>query len=349
VVFDKSFQIFAEMLTLSRVDSAFHHVVYTTFMTLSELRYIVAVARERHFGRAAESCFVSQPTLSVAVKKLEEELGVGLFERGQGEVSLTPAGERIVAQAQRVLEEAGMIRDLASQSKDQLVGPLRVGAIPTVGPYLFPHLVTILVMRAKRMPLIIREGFTLMLADQLKRGDLDVIIISYPFAEAGIQTRPLYDEGFSVLMPKQHPLANHKTIMPEQLRRESVLLLSDGHCLRDQILRICPDCQQKSVQDGVLQRNLEGESLETICYMVASGIGITVLPDTAINLNRMPWDLLVSRPLQTKESQRRVALAWRKSFPRPEAINFLWESIRQCNLPSVVMIDEPVLAETAVG
>lgn len=317
-------------------------------MTLSELRYIVAVARERHFGHAAESCFVSQPTLSVAVKKLEEELGVGLFERGQGEVSLTPAGERIVTQAQRVLEEAGVIRELASQSKDQLAGPLRVGAIYTVGPYLFPHLVPILAQRAKGMPLIIRENFTSVLSDQLKRGDLDVIIISYPFDEPGIQTRSLYDEGFSVLLPKNHALASLPSISPDLLQKESVLLLGDGHCFRDQVLRICPDCQQKSTMDGGMQRNLEGGSLETIRYMVASGIGITILPDTAVGLNHVPWDLLTSRPLEAKEPQRRVALAWRKSFPRPAAIDLLWASIRQCDLPGVDLVEEPLLAETAV-
>lgn len=318
-------------------------------MTLSELRYIVAVARERHFGHAAESCFVSQPTLSVAVKKLEEELGVGLFERGQGEVSLTPAGERIVAQAQRVLEEAGVIRELASQSKDQLSGPLRVGAIYTVGPYLFPHLVPVLAQRAKGMPLIIRENFTSMLSDQLKRGDLDVIIISYPYEEPGIQTRPLYEEGFSILLPKQHPLTSQTSIRPEQLQKESVLLLGEGHCFRDQVLRICPDCQQKNVNDGGMQRNLEGGSLETIRYMVASGIGVTILPDTAIGLDHIPWNLLTARPLEASDSQRRVALAWRKSFPRPEAIHLLWESIRQCDLPGVQLVEEPLLAETAVG
>jgi LysR family hydrogen peroxide-inducible transcriptional activator len=317
-------------------------------MTLSELRYIVAVARERHFGHAAESCFVSQPTLSVAVKKLEEELGVGLFERGQGEVSLTPAGERIVTQAQRVLEEAGVIRELASQSKDQLIGPVRVGAIHTVGPYLFPHLVPVLARQAKEMPLIIRENFTSALSDQLKRGDLDVIIVSYPFDEPGIQTRPLYDEGFSVLLPKQHSLASQESIRPEQLQQESVLLLGDGHCFRDQVLRICPDCQQKHLSDGGLQRNLEGGSLETICYMVASGMGITILPDTAIDLNHASWDLLTTRPLKTKESRRRVALAWRKSFPRSQVINLLWESIRACNLPGVELVDEPILIEAAI-
>jgi LysR family hydrogen peroxide-inducible transcriptional activator len=254
-----------------------------------------------------------------------------------------------VAQAQRVLEEAGVIRELASQSKDQLAGPLRVGAIYTIGPYLFPHLVPILAKQAKDMPLIIREHFTSALSDQLKRGDLDVIIISFPFDEPGIQTRPLYDEGFSVLLPKEHPLSSQESIRPEQLQQELVLLLGDGHCFRDQVLRICPDCQQKHLADGGLQRNLEGGSLETIRYMVASGIGITVLPDTAIGLNHLHRDLLTAKPLQAKDSQRRVALAWRKSFPRPHAINLLWESIRTCNLPGVDLVEEPVLEETAVG
>jgi LysR family hydrogen peroxide-inducible transcriptional activator len=318
-------------------------------MTLSELRYIVAVARERHFGHAAESCFVSQPTLSVAVKKLEEELGVGLFERGQGEVSLTPAGERIVAQAQRVLEEAGVIRELASQTKDQLAAPLRVGAIYTVGPYLFPYLVPILTQRAKGMPLIIRENFSSVLSDLLKRGDLDVIIVSYPFDEPGIQTRPLYDEGLSVLLPRRHPLADQPTIRPEQLQNESVLLLGEGHCFRDQVLRICPNCKQKQTVDGGLQRDLEGGSLETIRYMVASGVGVTLLPDTSLAMEHVPWDLLTAKPLEAKDSRRRVALAWRKSFPRHQAIDLLWDSIRECKLPGIELVQEPQLPETAVG
>jgi LysR family hydrogen peroxide-inducible transcriptional activator len=318
-------------------------------MTLSELRYIVAVARERHFGHAAESCFVSQPTLSVAVKKLEEELGVGLFERGQGEVSLTTAGERIVAQAQKVLEEAGVIRELASQSKDQLSGPLRLGAIYTIGPYLLPHLVPVLTQKAVSMPLVIRENFTSVLNEQLRSGELDVIIISYPFDEPGIQTRPLYDEGFSVLLPNRHPLAEKASIAPEDLDGESVLLLGEGHCFRNQVLQICPGCLQKGNSDANLQKNLEGGSLETIRYMVASGIGITILPDSAIGLDQMPWDLLTARPLAMDQSYRRVALAWRKSFPRPEAINLLWESIRSCKLNGVTLVDQPVEMDTAVG
>lgn len=319
-------------------------------MTLSELRYIVAVARERHFGHAAESCFVSQPTLSVAVKKLEEELGVGLFERGQGEVSMTPAGERIVAQAQRVLEEAGVIRELATQSKDQLEGSLRVGAIHTVGPYLFPHLVSVMAQRAKCMPLIITENYTSALSDLLKRGELDVILVTFPFDEPGIQTRPLYDEGFSVLLPGRHPLADQSTIRPEQLQGESVLLLGEGHCFREQVLKICPQCQQKHSADGGQQRSLEGGSLETIRYMVASGVGVTVLPDTALGLDHLPWELLTAKPLEAEGSRRRVVLAWRKSFPRPQAIDLLWESVRQCKLRGIEPVEESAtMAETAVG
>jgi LysR family transcriptional regulator, hydrogen peroxide-inducible genes activator len=318
-------------------------------MTLSELRYIVAVARERHFGHAAESCFVSQPTLSVAVKKLEEELGVGLFERGQGEVSLTPAGERIVSQAQKVLEEAAVIRELASQSKDQLAGPLRLGAIYTIGPYLLPHLVPVLAQKAVSMPLVIRENFTSVLNEQLRSGELDAIIVSYPFDEPGIQTRPLYDEGFSVLLPNRHPLAANATILPQDLEGENVLLLGEGHCFRNQVLQCCPACLQKGNGDSSLQKNLEGGSLETIRYMVASGIGITILPDSAIGLDQMPWELLTARPLAVEDSYRRVALAWRKSFPRPAAIELLWESIRACRLNGVSLVDEPMVVDSAVG
>lgn len=309
-------------------------------MTLNELKYIVAVARERHFGRAAETCFVSQPTLSVAVKKLEQELGVGLFERGIGEVSVTPAGEPIIAQAQRVLEEAARIRSLASQSKDQLSGPLRVGAIYTVGPYLFPQLVSELSLQASRMSLVIREHFTAVLTEQLKQGEQDVIIVSLPFEESGIQVRALYDEPFSVLLSAQHPLIREDFISPWQLESERVLLLGEGHCLRDQILEICPGCMQSNSREESLQRNLEGCSLETIRCMVASGVGITVLPDTAVHRNQIPDELLTSRPFAGDTPKRRIALAWRRSFPRPDAVDLLWRSIRSSVQGGVTLVDD---------
>ncbi|MET0066430.1 MAG: LysR substrate-binding domain-containing protein [Candidatus Thiodiazotropha sp.] len=305
-------------------------------MTLNELRYIVAVAQKRHFGHAAEACFVSQPTLSVAVKKLEEELGVGLFERGQGEVSLTAAGERIVAQAQRVLEEAGMIRQLANQSEDQLAGPLRVGAIPTVGPYLFPSLIPILHHRAPGMSLVIREQVTSVLTEQLKQGELDVVVVSLPYDEPGIMTRPLYNESFSVLLPNQHPLAAHEQIEVSQLEREEVLLLGHGHCFREQVKKICPGCLHTANGDTI-KKSLEGGSLETICYMVASGIGISVIPDSAVGGQHSCWDLLTTRPIAGKPPQRRIALAWRKSFPRPQAVELFADSVNASPVRGVDM------------
>lgn len=305
-------------------------------MTLSELKYIVAVARERHFGRAAESCYVSQPTLSVAVKKLEAELGVGLFERGQGEVSLTPAGLPIIAQAQRVLEEVNQIHQLASLGKNQLIGPLRVGAIYTVGPYLFPELVSELSRDAAQMPLVIRENFTAVLSEQLKQGEQDAIIISLPFKEPGIQTRVLYEEPFSVLLSAGHPLAREQAITPAQLQNENVLLLGERHCFRAQVLAICPGCHQHNSNQDNLQRNLEGCSLETIRCMVASRIGITILPESAIDHHALPSHLLTVRPFAGKVPSRQVALAWRKSFPRPDAVELLWQKVRDCSIGGMV-------------
>lgn len=173
-------------------------------MTLTELRYIVTLAQERHFGRAAERCFVSQPTLSVAVKKLEEELGVALFERSKSSVQVTPLGEKIVAQAQRVLEQSSVIKELANAGKDQLSSPLRIGAIYTIGPYLFPHLIPALTRSAPQMPLYIEESFTANLRRKLRSGELDAIIVALPFTETDVVTKPLYEEHFEVLMPADH-------------------------------------------------------------------------------------------------------------------------------------------------
>lgn len=308
-------------------------------MTLNELRYIVAVARERHFGRAAESCFVSQPTLSVAVKKLEEELGVSLFERGAGEVSLTAVGEQIVAQAQRVLEEAEGVKHLARSGRDQLTGPLRVGAIYTVGPYLFPHLIPIMAERATQMPLVIEENFTAVLRERLRQGKLDAILISLPFEEPGVSLVPLYDESFVLLLPGAHPWAQRESVAVNDLGGENVLLLGAGHCFRDQVLQVCPQCLQATTGDGHLQRNLEGGSLETIRYMVASGLGVTVLPCSAAGADRFSERLVSVRRFAGEAPERRVALAWRKSFPRPKATALLQQAIRACKLDCVSWVD----------
>jgi LysR family transcriptional regulator, hydrogen peroxide-inducible genes activator len=302
-------------------------------MTLTELRYIVAVARERHFGRAAETCFVSQPTLSVAVKKLEDELGVTLFERGPGEVSVTPAGEKIVEQAQRVLEEASRIREIAAAGKDPLAGPLRLGAIYTIGPYLLPKLIPILRRTAPAMQLLIQENFTHRLAEELKSGEVDVILVALPFEAPGVLTRAVYDEPFLVAVPKGHPWENRKRVTSDELTSESLLLLGEGHCFRDQVLEICHTVRSR--ERSPLAKNVEGGSLETIRQMVAGGVGVTVLPATSTNASGGASDLIRIVPFARPAPTRRVGLAWRRSFPRPEAIEALRKAILACNLPQV--------------
>lgn len=297
-------------------------------MTLTELRYIVAVARERHFGRAAEACFVSQPTLSVAVRKLEDELGVVLFERGPSEVTVTPAGERVIAQAMRVLDEARTLKELARHGEDPLSVPMRLGAIYTIAPYLLPHLIPVLHKRAPHMPLLIEENYTGTLTGRLQQGELDVIVISLPFEVPGIITQPLYDEDFVVVLPAGHPLAKKTAVNPADIADETVLLLGAGHCFRDQVLSACPACHRGSAAPGSLQKTLEGSSLETIRLMVASGAGITVLPGTSVSARHNK--LLAVRPFVKPVPTRRVALAWRRSFTRPEAI----QAIRQAILSS---------------
>jgi LysR family hydrogen peroxide-inducible transcriptional activator len=302
-------------------------------MTLTELRYIVAVARVRHFGRAAETCFVSQPTLSVAVKKLEDELGVTLFERGPGEVSVTPAGQKIVEQAQRVLEEAARIRELAAAGKDPLAGPLRLGAIYTIGPYLLPKLIPILRKTAPAMQLLIQENFTHRLSEELKRGEVDVILIALPFEEPGVVTRAVYDEPFMVAVPKGHAWEGRKRVTTDELTNESLLLLGEGHCFRDQVLEICHTVRAR--ERSALAKTVEGGSLETIRQMVAGGVGVTVLPATSTATGSGAGDLIRILPFARPVPTRRVGLAWRRSFPRPQAIEALRKSILACNLPQV--------------
>jgi LysR family hydrogen peroxide-inducible transcriptional activator len=306
-------------------------------MTLTELRYIVAVARERHFGRAAEACFVSQPTLSVAVKKLEDELGVPLFERGPGEVSVTPAGQRIVEQAQRVLEEASRIKEIAAAGRDPLAGPLRLGAIYTIGPYILPKLIPILRRSAPTMQLFIQENFTHRLGEMLKNGEVDAMLIALPYQEPGVSSAALYDEPFFVAVPKGHPWEGRKRVTTEELTNESLLLLGEGHCFRDQVLEICHTVRARE-RSGV-SRTVEGGSLETIRQMVAGGVGITVLPGTSLGAGNTSGDLIRILPFARPAPVRRVGLAWRKSFPRPEAIDALRKAIFACNLPQVTKLN----------
>ncbi|VWX33425.1 LysR substrate-binding domain-containing protein [Limnobacter sp. 130] len=310
-------------------------------MTLTELKYIVALAREKHFGRAADACFVSQPTLSVAIKKLEEELSVSLFERGSNEVSLTPVGERIVVQAQRVLEEASAIKSIAQQGMDPLAGPLRVGVIYTIGPYLLPGLVSSMIERVPSMPLVLQENFTVRLLELLKQGEIDVAVLALPINESGFVIQPLYDEPFMVALPKSHRWSNEETIRSDDLRSENMLLLGTGHCFRDQVLGVCPELSRFSQSSEGIQRTFEGSSLETIRHMVASGVGITVLPSSSVP-NPVPKEsLLTYIPLADDDTRRTVALVWRKSFGRREALEALRVAIMECDLNGVEFLDAP--------
>ncbi|WP_353091859.1 hydrogen peroxide-inducible genes activator [Methylibium sp.] len=305
-------------------------------MTLTELRYIVAVARERHFGRAAEACFVSQPTLSVAIKKLEDELDVKIFERGSNEISTTPLGEEIVRQAQAVIEQAAAIKEIAKRGQDPLAGALRLGIIYTIGPYLLPDLVKHAIDMFPQMPLMLQENFTVKLLDMLRTGELDAAIMAEPFPDTGLAIAPLYDEPFVVACPATHPLAKRESVSSEELKKETMLLLGTGHCFRDHVLEVCPEFARFSSDAEGIRKSFEGSSLETIKHMVASGMGVTVVPQLSVPKEQQPHLRYVpfSAPLPT----RRVVLAWRRTFTRYEAIAALRNAVYACELSGVTRL-----------
>jgi len=298
-------------------------------VTLTELKYVVALAQERHFGRAAARSFVTQPTLSLALAKLEDELGVKLFERNKNEVLVTARGQAIVEQARRVLEEVGKINHLARGSQDQLAGTLRLGVIPTIGPYLLPDLIPILRKRAPGMPLSIEENLTGSLAPMLREGELDVVIIALPFSIPGVKTLVVYEEPFSVVVPEGHRWQDRKGVKPAELSGENMLVLNNGHCFRDQVLEACPGQPNTAQPEG-----RAGSSLETIRNMVASGLGVSVLPSSALT-PRYASKLLKVVPFSTPIPSRKVALAWRASFDRPAAVDALAEAIRAVKIPCI--------------
>ncbi|HYD63645.1 MAG TPA: hydrogen peroxide-inducible genes activator [Noviherbaspirillum sp.] len=314
-------------------------------MTLTELKYIVAVAREKHFGHAAEACFVAQPTLSVAIKKLEDELGVTIFERGGTEISMTPLGAQIVAQAERVLEQTAAIKEIAKQNKDPLAGPLRLGVIYTVAPYLLPPLVKTMIERVPQMPLVLQENFTVRLIELLRQGELDAAIMALPFSDQGLVVQPLYDEPFVVALPRHHPWADRPAIRAEDLKSETMLLLGNGHCFRDQVLEVCPEMSRFSTTGDGIARTFEGSSLETIRHMVASGIGITVLPKASVPDMQARDGMLRYVPFAQPGPSRRIVIAWRKSFTRRPAIEAVRDAVLSCDLHGVTMLREEETAE----
>jgi LysR family hydrogen peroxide-inducible transcriptional activator len=318
-------------------------------MTLTELKYIVAVARERHFGKAAEACYVSQPTLSVAVKKLEEELDVKLFERSANEVSVTALGEDIVRQAQSVLEQAAAIKEIAKRGKDPLDGALTLGIIYTIGPYLLPDLVRQMIARTPQMPLMLQENFTVKLLEMLRTGEIDCAILAEPFPDAGLAVAPLYDEPFMAALPFHHPLATKTQITSDELKSENMLLLGSGHCFRDHVLEVCPEFARFSSNAEGIRKSFEGSSLETIKHMVAAGMGVTLVPRLSVPKEafsakrRRDEDPYVKYlPIVDKDGgtppTRRVVLAWRRSFTRYEAIAALRNAVYACELSGVTRL-----------
>jgi len=320
-------------------------------MTLTELKYIVAVAREKHFGRAADACFVSQPTLSLAVKKLEEELDVKLFERSANEVSVTPLGEDIVRQAQGVLEQAAHIKEIAKRGKNPLAGPLKLGVIYTIAPYLLPELVRKIIQKSPEMPLMLQENFTVKLLEMLRTGEIDCAILAEPFPDAGLATAALYDEPFMAAVPSTHPLAVLPSVTAQALKDETMLLLGNGHCFRDHVLEVCPEFARFSSNAAGMQKSFEGSSLETIKHMVAAGMGVTLVPrlsvpkaELQLPTKRKKGEENYVRYLDIVDANgaapptRRVVLAWRRSFTRYEAIAALRNAVYACELPGVTRL-----------
>ncbi len=315
-------------------------------MTLTELKYIVAVAREKHFGKAAEACHVSQPTLSVAIKKLEEELELKLFERNASEIAVTPLGEQIVRQAQTVLEQAAAIKEIAKRGKDPLSGPLKLGVIYTIGPYLLPNLVRQVIERSPQMPLMLQENFTARLLEQLRLGEIDCAILAEPFPDTNLAIAPLYDEPFVAAVPASHPLAKRPTITTDEIKNETMLLLGTGHCFRDHVLEVCPEFARFSSGTEGIRKSFEGSSLETIKHMVAAGMGVTLVPRLSVPRSAMggPADnsqdlgdasFVHYLPFEGDPPTRRVVLAWRRSFTRYEAIAELRNAVYACELAGV--------------
>lgn len=292
-------------------------------MTLIELKFVLAVAQERNFRRAAEKCFVTQPALSLGIKKLEEELNVIIFERSRSEVTATEVGEKIIEQANIVLEEAAKLKELAKMGDNPLHGLFKLGMIHSVGPYLLPEIIPILRLSAPEMPLEVEENLTANLQMQLRNGVVDAAVVALPFDVPGIQVAILYDEPFSVVVPSGHHWADRKEIHPEELSEEKVLLLNNGHCFSNQVTKACPELSRKG-------EILQGNSLETIRNMVGSNLGITVLPLSA-TVARYQNPLIKVIPFSNPAPTRRIAIAWRKSYVRMAAIDRLKQAILQVN------------------
>jgi LysR family hydrogen peroxide-inducible transcriptional activator len=283
-------------------------------MNLKDLKYLVALADTGHFGKAAERTFVSQPTLSAQLKKLEEFLGVKLVERQPKNVQLTDVGKQVVVRARRMLDEGEQIISLARNNTDPLAGKLKLGLIPTIGPYLLPRIMQKIRKALPDLGLMLYEHQTEPLLKHLKDGDIDLGILALPIAHEGLQTRALYEEAFTVALPNDHPLAARPTIRVQDLKGQTLLLLEDGHCLRDQALEVCSRIEVREAED------FRATSLETLRQMVVAGLGLTLLPETAVESPFGSQRGLTIRQFAKPVPTRTVGAVWRKSSTRAAAI-----------------------------
>jgi LysR family hydrogen peroxide-inducible transcriptional activator len=290
-------------------------------LKLKDLRYLVAVADTRHFGRAAERSFISQPTLSAQLKKLEEYLGVQLIERAPKRVQLTPAGEEIVERARRILDASDQIVELARGHRDPLAGRLRLALLPTIGPYLLPNVATRLRRQLPRLELMLYEYQTDLMLEKLHSGEIDVGILAFPVPMDGLESYELYKEPFMVAVPSAHRLAQRNSIKVSDLDHETLLLLEDGHCLREQALDICSSTDVHEKQD------FRATSLETLRQMVAAGVGITLLPELAGRGAYGNARGVVIKPFAKPTPTRTIGAVWRKSSARRAAILALCKQV----------------------
>jgi LysR family hydrogen peroxide-inducible transcriptional activator len=301
-------------------------------MNLRDIKYILAVAETRHFGRAAERCFVSQPTLSGQIKKLEDELGVTIFERTNRSVEITPIGDALLVHARLLLEQADAIEQVARAHQDPLAGPLRTGAIPTLSPYLMPLILVPLKRRYPQLKLVLFEEITDSLLRRLHQHELDAALLATPVTDPDLESMPLFDEPFWLAHPRNHPLYDKDEITQEDLASIDLLLLSEGHCLTHQVMEVCHLADRP--RDGEMA-DLRAASLETVLQLVGAGFGSTLVPALAIRGGWMTDSGIIARRLDIDDAYRRISLVFRRSFPRRSALEAFAETLIE-QLPNTV-------------
>ncbi|MEZ5465722.1 MAG: DNA-binding transcriptional regulator OxyR [Lysobacteraceae bacterium] len=302
-------------------------------MNLRDLRYLVALAEHRHFGRAAAACFVSQPTLSTQIRKLEEQLEVTLIERAPRRVMLTPVGRDIAERARRILGEVEQIKETARRATDPESGTIRLGIFPTLGPYLLPHVVPRIRQRFPRLVLLLVEEKTEVILKRLREGLLDAGILALPIHDEHLHIEPLFDEPFVLAVPESHPFAKRTTLKSSQLAKESLLLLEDGHCLRDQALDVC------QLAGAVEKPGFRATSLETLRQMVAANVGMTLLPTLAVKPPIPRSDAIHLLRFEGEAPHRQIAMVWRRSSAMGDTLAALANEIRALP-PDLLSVDK---------